>query len=57
MKKEARLQIRVSPRQMEFLREYSSSKNITISRMIRDFIDWLSSKESKKEADVNGNTK
>ena len=45
MRKDARLQIRVSPKQMEFLKGYSNHNNITISRMIRDFIDWLSEKE------------
>jgi len=45
--KNRRLQIRVEPRHMEFLKEYSSKKNITISRMMRDFIDWLIRRESE----------
>lgn len=48
MKKDERLQVRVSAEQAEFLREYSASRNITISQMMRDFINWLLRREQEK---------
>ena len=51
MRKEERLQIRVEAEQMEFLRAYAARRNITISRMVRDFIDWL-----KRREDHEGNS-
>jgi len=49
MKKEERLQIRVESEQLEFLRTYASKKNITISKMVRDFIDWLMRRDKQQE--------
>ena len=54
MKKEERLQIRVEAKQLKFLREYSEKKNITISVMVRDFIDWLMKKERRDNEDTDG---
>jgi hypothetical protein len=53
-KKDERLQIRVEPKQMKFLRDYSSRRNITISKMMRDFIDWLMRRDQQEGS--NGDT-
>ena len=47
MKKDERLQIRVTADQAEFLKNYSAAKKITISQMLRDFINWLRQREEK----------
>jgi hypothetical protein len=54
MKKDERLQIRVSAEQYQFLRDYASRNDITISRMMRDFIDWLIRKERKRDDGAQG---
>ena len=51
MKKNERLQVRVEPAQLEFLRKYSAENNITISQMMRDFIDWLERREGGPSGD------
>ena len=45
-----RLQVRLDSSQLAFLRAYSAKHRITISRMIRDFIEWL----KKREDEANG---
>lgn len=54
MKKGERLQIRVTADQARFLKSYSASKNITISQMMRDFIDWLQRREQEKAHGTQG---
>lgn len=51
MRKTERLQIRLTEEQAEFIKHYSVSKNITISQMMRDFINWLKKKEEKVNGD------
>lgn len=48
MRKDERLQVRVSAEQAEFLRDYSARKHITISQMMRDFINWLRRREQER---------
>jgi hypothetical protein len=47
MKKDERLQIRVTAEQAAFLKDYSAAKKITISQMVRDFVRWLMQKEQE----------
>ncbi len=54
MKKEERLQVRVDAKQLEFLKEYAARRNITISRMMRDFIDWLIKRDTKQQEAQGG---
>jgi hypothetical protein len=49
MRKNDRLQIRVSEEQSKFLRDYSKRNDITISQMMRDFINWLIRKEQSRD--------
>jgi len=54
MKKDERLQIRVTAEEASFLKDYSTSKKITISQMVRDFIRWLMQKEQETEDGSQG---
>lgn len=48
MRKDERLQIRVTADQAEFLKTYAAAKKITISQMVRDFINWLKRREQER---------
>ena len=39
MKKDERLQVRVTSEQAAFLKSYAADKSLTISQMMRDFIN------------------
>ncbi len=54
MKKDERLQIRVTADQSAFLKDYAASNNITISQMVRDFINWLKKKEQERSDGAQG---
>ena len=56
MKKDERLQIRVTSDQAAFLRDYAATKKITISQMVRDFINWLKKKEQEKSHGAQGDS-
>jgi predicted DNA binding CopG/RHH family protein len=44
-KKSARLQVRLEEEDVKFLHGYAERHGLTISQMIRDFIDWLRRRE------------
>lgn len=48
MKKDERLQVRVTSEQAAFLKSYAAAKKLTISQMMRDFIDWLKKREQER---------
>lgn len=54
MKKDERLQIRVTADQAEFLKSYAADKKITISQMVRDFINWLKRREQENSNGTQG---
>ncbi len=47
MTKTRRLQVRVAEDQRDFLLEYSLRHGVSISLMIRDFIEWLKKREGQ----------
>lgn len=51
MKKDERLQVRVTAEQAAFLKSYAASKKLTISQMMRDFINWLKKREQVRGDD------
>ena len=51
MKKDERLQVRVTSEQAAFLKSYAADKSLTISQMMRDFIDWLKKREQMRGND------
>jgi uncharacterized protein (DUF1778 family) len=48
MKKDERLQVRVTSEQAAFLKSYAANKSLTISQMMRDFINWLKKREQER---------
>lgn len=51
MKKDERLQVRVTSEQAAFLKSYAADKSLTISQMMRDFINWLKKREQMRGND------
>jgi len=51
MKKDERLQVRVTAEQAAFLKSYAAAKKLTISQMMRDFINWLKKREQVRGDD------
>ena len=51
MKKDERLQVRVTSEQAAFLKRYAATKKLTISQMMRDFINWLKKREQERDED------
>jgi antitoxin component of RelBE/YafQ-DinJ toxin-antitoxin module len=49
MAKTDRIQVRVDEERKKWLNDYTKKKNITISRVFRDFIDWLRSREREPD--------
>jgi hypothetical protein len=47
MAKARRLQVRIAEDQHEFLRAYAERHNLSISLMVRDFIEWLKRREAQ----------
>jgi uncharacterized protein (DUF1778 family) len=45
--KEKRLQVRVTDEQLAFLRTYAEVHDLSISQMVRDFIEWLKKREAQ----------
>lgn len=48
--KTRRLQVRVAEDQYSFLNEYSTRHGVSISLMIRDFIEWLEKREREAQS-------
>lgn len=45
MSKDKRLQVRLTEDDHHFLHEYADKNGLSISQMIRDFIEWLKRRE------------
>jgi hypothetical protein len=55
MRKDDRIQVRIDPNRKEFLREYAERKDVTISKIFMDFVDWLIRRErSDRTQEENG---
>jgi hypothetical protein len=48
--KERRIQVRVTEGQHIFLRQYAEAHDLSISQMMRDFIEWLKKREVRSES-------
>lgn len=47
MEKDTKIQIRIKSSTKKWLKDYASDKNITISKIFVDFVEWLKDKETK----------
>ena len=48
MNKDTKIQIRIKSDTKKWLKEYAKDKNITISKIFVDFVEWLKQRESTK---------
>ena len=47
MEKDAKIQIRIDSKTKQWLKDYANDKNLTISRIFVDFVEWLKNRETK----------
>ena len=47
MEKDTKIQIRIQSDTKQWLKEYAKRKNLTISKIFVDFVEWLQDKETK----------
>lgn len=48
MNKDTKVQIRIKSDTKQWLKDYAKRKNITISKIFVDFVEWLKEKEASK---------
>lgn len=46
--KDEKIQIRIAAKDKKWLKEYVSKKNLTMSKVFVDFVEWLKNKEASK---------
>ena len=47
MEKDTKIQIRIQSETKKWLKDYAKRKNLTISKIFVDFVEWLKDKETK----------
>ena len=47
MEKDTKIQIRIQSETKQWLKDYAKDKNLTISKIFVDFVEWLKEKETK----------
>ncbi len=47
MEKDTKIQIRIQSDTKKWLKKYAKSKDLTISKIFVDFVEWLKDKETK----------
>ena len=48
MNKDTKIQIRIKSETKQWLKDYAKRKDITISKIFVDFVEWLKEKETSK---------